>query len=166
MAGRGGRKIHQPNMNVAKIPSPSATPRDFFEITFQAEAGAAYHLWIRGRADNDQWSNDSIYVQFDGTITAPGGSPIYRIGTTSSLAWNLEECSGCGESGWGWEDNGWGVVNQLGADIYFAQTGSQRLRVQAREDGVAIDQIVLSAERYVRTRPGTAKNDATILARQ
>jgi hypothetical protein len=39
----------------------------------------------------------------------------------------------------------------------------RRLRIQVREDGVSIDQIVLSAVQYRSTRPGTAKNDTVIL---
>ena len=39
----------------------------------------------------------------------------------------------------------------------------KRLRIQVREDGVSIDQIVLSAVKYRTTRPGTAKNDTLIL---
>jgi hypothetical protein len=39
-----------------------------------------------------------------------------------------------------------------------------RIRVQTREDGVMIDQIVLSANKYKTTRPGGVKNDATILS--
>jgi hypothetical protein len=35
----------------------------------------------------------------------------------------------------------------------------QRIRIQTREDGVSIDQIVLSAEKYKTSRPGRAKDD-------
>jgi hypothetical protein len=35
--------------------------------------------------------------------------------------------------------------------------------IQTREDGVSIDQVVLSSRKYFTTRPGLAKNDATIL---
>ena len=38
-----------------------------------------------------------------------------------------------------------------------------RIRIQTREDGVIIDQIVLSANKYRSTRPGAVKNDGTIL---
>jgi hypothetical protein len=37
--------------------------------------------------------------------------------------------------------------------------------IQTREDGVSVDQIVLSADKYVTGRPGAAKNDRTILPR-
>jgi hypothetical protein len=76
---------------------------------------------------------------------------------------NLEECSGCGESGWGWEDDGWGAVNLNGVTLRFPEGGVQTIRIQTREDGVSIDQIVLSSGKYKTTRPGTAKNDTVKL---
>jgi hypothetical protein len=41
--------------------------------------------------------------------------------------------------------------------------GPRTIVIQTREDGVSIDQVVLSAEKYLTTRPGTAKNDRPIL---
>jgi hypothetical protein len=78
---------------------------------------------------------------------------------------NLEECVNCGISGWGWEDDGWGAKDRNGVMLRFPQGGRQTLRIQTREDGVSIDQIVLSAVKYRTVRPGTAKNDNTILSR-
>jgi hypothetical protein len=40
------------------------------------------------------------------------------------------------------------------------------MRIQVREDGVQIDQIVLSAGRYLTTPPGAVSNDATIVPKQ
>jgi hypothetical protein len=74
----------------------------------------------------------------------------------------LEDCGNCGVAGWGWQDNGYGVV---GPTITFAQSGPQRLRIQTREDGLGIDQIVFSAGTYLTQAPGAAKHDATIVAR-
>jgi hypothetical protein len=104
-----------------------------------------------------------VHVQFSGSVTSTG-TATYRIGTTSATSYNLEACSGCGLSGWGWEDNGWGI-GVLGPQIYFATTGTQRIRIQSREDGLSIDQIVLSAQKYLTTAPGPTKNDTTILSR-
>jgi hypothetical protein len=100
-------------------------------------------------------------VQFSGGVNASGVA-VYRIGTTASTEYNLESCSGCGLSGWGWEDNGWGT-GVLGPPIYFATTGTQTIRVQPREDGLSIDQIVLSPGQFLGTSPGAAKNDQRIL---
>ena len=64
---------------------------------------------------------------------------------------SVEPCSGCGVSGWGWEDNGYGGNGPV---ISFATGGQQTIRVQRREDGVSIDQIVLSAATYLYQAPG------------
>ena len=63
---------------------------------------------------------------------------------------------------WGWNDNGYGY---LADPVYFATTGAQTIRVLRREDGIAIDQIVLSAGTYLTTAPGAAKNDTTVIPR-
>jgi hypothetical protein len=159
----GGSRMWNPNANGAKLNTAVATPPSFIELAFTAEAGRPYRLWIRGKAENNAWSDDSVHVQFSGSVTSAGDAT-FRIGTTSSTVFNLEACSGCGVSGWGWEDNGWGP-GVPGPTIYFAATGSQRIRIQTREDGLSIDQIVLSAERFLTASPGSTKNDVTILPR-
>jgi len=55
------------------------------------------------------------------------------------------------------------TTNRNGVTLRFREAGMKRLRIQVREDGVSIDQIVLSAVKYRTTRPGTAKNDTVIL---
>jgi hypothetical protein len=54
-------------------------------------------------------------------------------------------------------------VGVLGPVISFAVTGPQRMRIQNREDGLAIDQIVLSPGTYLERAPGALTNDRTIL---
>jgi phosphatidylserine/phosphatidylglycerophosphate/cardiolipin synthase-like enzyme len=159
----GGSRVHLPDAGAAKIASPVASPANYFELTFTAEAGKAYRLWIRGKAQNNYWGNDSVFVQFSGSMTS-GGSARWRIGTASATEWNLEDCSGCGLSGWGWQDNGWGT-GVMGPLVYFASTGTQRIRIQQREDGISIDQIVLSPATYLNTSPGALTNDSRILPR-
>jgi hypothetical protein len=158
-----GHRTYNPDRGAAKVNTPAAEPAHYFDIWFIPDPTQDYKLWIRGKAENNGWANDSAWLQFDTAIDA-AGAPAYRIGTASGLPFNLEECSGCGVSGWGWEDDGWGAVNRNGGTIRFADGGWQRIRIQTREDGLSIDQIVLSAEKYKTSRPGTAKNDSTILA--
>jgi hypothetical protein len=157
----GLARVQNPDKGAAKIATPLATPADYFEQTFTAQAGIAYRLWIRAIAERNSYANDSAYVQFSGTIDE-SGAPAWRIGTTSATAYVLENCSGCGVSGWGWQDNGYGL-SVLGPAVAFAASGSQTIRIQAREDGIGIDQIVLSPITYQTTAPGATKNDATIL---
>jgi all-beta uncharacterized protein len=160
----GNLRMWQPDQGVPKITTPSADPANYFEITFNADAGKAYHLWMRLKADNDSYQNDSVWVQFNGSVDS-AGNPVYRIGSTSGTFVSLEECSGCGEQAWGWQDNAYGSPGDLGPDIYFAQSGPQSIRIQQREDGVSIDQIVLSAVKYKTAAPGVNKNDTTIVPR-
>jgi predicted amidohydrolase len=153
----GGFAMHHPDQGVPKLPSPLATPTHYFELTFTAQANVLYHLWARIKAENDEWPNESVFIQFS------SGTP-YTIGTTSGADINLENCSGCGVAGWGWQDNGWGT--QLdGPDITFTTGGVKTLRVQTREDGTYIDQIILSPARHLTTAPGPLKNDSTIYPR-
>jgi hypothetical protein len=130
-------------------------------MTFTAEAGRPYRLWIRAKALNDFWASDSVWVQFSDSVNS-SGTPVYRIGTTTGTEINLEDCSGCGLSGWGWQDNGWGV-GVFGPQIFFQSTGTHTIRVQGREDGISIDQIVLSPGTYLNNSPGALKNDNTVL---
>jgi len=156
----GGARLYNPNAGLAKVAAVAA-PIDYFEMTFTAEAAKAYRLWIRARADSNNWANDSVSVQFSGSVTA-SGAPVFRIGTTSATVYTLEDCTNCGVAGWGWQDNGYGA-GVLGPLIYFQATGTQTIRVQRREDGISIDQIVLSAQQFITSAPGALKNDSTIL---
>jgi hypothetical protein len=157
----GGARVQSPNLGAPKVTPALRSPKNYIELTFIAEAGRPYHLWVRGRAESNHWANDSVHVQFDNTVTATGAAA-YRIGTSSSAEVNLENCSGCGLSGWAWQDNGYGAGVQ-GPPIFFAATGPQRIRIQTREDGIALDQIVLSSGRFLSAPPGGLKNDDTIL---
>jgi hypothetical protein len=159
----GGARLHNPNASAARVNTPLASSLNYFEMTFDAKAGRPYRLWLRGKADNNGWANDSVWVQFSASVNA-SGAPVSRIGTASAEPVNLEDCSGCGLSGWGWQDNGYGS-GVMGPLIYFETSGTQTIRVQVREDGFSIDQIVLSPETYLNSSPGSLKNDTTILPR-
>ena len=142
----------------------SASPTNYFEMTFDAPANTGYRIWLRAKATSDSWANDSVYIQFSDSADA-ASTPKYLIGTSDATWFSLEQCSGCGVAGWGWEDNGWGTPATMGPLIYFTTNGTHRIRIQPREDGVAIDQIVLSAnpQTYLNVAPGANKNDQTIV---
>ncbi len=156
-----GGRLYYPNLGGPKSTAPEAAPAAYADLYVNADPTQTYKLWVRLKADGNSWANDSIWMQFDSAIASDGKS--YAIGTTSGLAINLEECSGCGVSNWGWEDDGWGAVNRNGVTLRFPEGGRRRIRIQVREDGVSVDQIVLSAVKYRTSRPGTAKNDTVIL---
>lgn len=140
--------------------APLANPVDYVDVAFDAPAAAAFHVWLRLRAAADSKWNDSVWVQFSDARV--NGSPAYALNSTSGLAVNLEPCSGCGVSGWGWQDGAYWLGQA--ATVTFASSGTHTLRVQTREDGVAFDQIVLVAATS-NTAPGQPSNDSTIVPR-
>jgi PKD repeat protein len=156
-----GFRMRYPNAGAARLDPALAKPLHYFDLSFTAQAGVGYRLWMRGKADSNSTNNDSVWVQFSDSLNS-SGQAVYRINTTSATMFNLEDCTGCGLSGWGWNDNTFGGMGPL---IYFATTGTHTIRVQMREDGLAIDQIVLSPQLYLSHAPGAAKNDSTILSR-
>jgi hypothetical protein len=153
----GGFTLKEVDRGRAKMTAPAATPASYVDVPFTAEAGTAYHLWFRMKAQNNSLASDSVYVQFSGATDA-NRQPVYPMNSTKGASVILEDGSGAGIAGWGWTDNAYG---SLGAPIYFALPGPQTLRIQTREDGVSIDQIVISAARYLTTAPGATKNDTT-----
>jgi hypothetical protein len=161
----GGFAAHHPNAGAPRVTAPLASPTHYFEMTFVAEAGIDHHLWIRGRADGNVWPNDSVYVQFSDSVDT-AGAPRWRLGTTSGTTVQIERCVNCGLRGWGWNDNDGSLSNDpnaAGGHVRFETSGRHTIRVQTREDGLRIDQIVISASRYLSTSPGAGTNDATIL---
>jgi hypothetical protein len=158
--GAGGQKMSSRDLGWSAPNAPLASPAHYFEATFQGEAGVPYRVWLRLRAAaNSKW-NESVWVQFSGAVNASGAA-LWRTGSTSALLVNLEDCSGCGVSGWGWQDNAWWLGTS--SIVRFASTGSQTIRIQTREDGVDIDQIVLSATTYLNSPPGALRDDTTIV---
>ncbi|HXF12504.1 MAG TPA: PKD domain-containing protein [Terriglobales bacterium] len=155
----GGSAMTTP-VSATKVSTPLASPANYFQMTFPANSGQAYHLWIRGKAANNSYSHDSAYVQFSDSVTSSGAATD-RIGTASAAAIVLQGCTGNSEQGWGWEDNGW---CGSGINVHFQSTGTHTVRVQLRESGFEIDQIVLSPQTYLTAAPGSRTSNNTILA--
>jgi hypothetical protein len=162
--GAGGFRLENPNAGAPKLTAPLASPTGYFDLSFTAAAGVPYRLWIRGKAAGNAYANDSVFVQFSDSVTADG-APQWRIGSTSATTVSIEDCSGCGLQGWGWQDNAYGT-GALGPLVHFASSGTHTIRVQTREDGLSIDQIMLSGADHLTTSPGATKNDGTIYPEQ
>ena len=156
-----GRSMTSSDLGWSSTNAPLASPANYFEMTFDAPAGTPYRIWARLRATNNSKWNDAVWMQFSDALV--NGSAAYRIGTTSGLMVNLERCSGCGTAGWGWHNTAY-WLSQATA-VTFSSTGTHTIRVQTREDGVEIDQIVLSPVTYYSNSPGSITNDTTILSK-
>ncbi len=150
-----GRALLNPDLGVPKA-SPLANPQDYIDLKFNAPANTQYHIWVRMKATNDQYVNDSVSVQFSDPTDG------ISIGTTNAWPVILENGRGAGEMGWGWNDN---AYEGMGPAIAFQTSGTHTIRFQTREDGLMFDQIVLSPSKYFGTSPGSYKNDNTIISK-
>jgi hypothetical protein len=156
----GGAAMWNTDGAQAKISPALAAPPNKFEMTFTAKAGIAYQLWVRLRPQNNSASNDSIHLQFNDSVNSTGAA-VMRIGSASSSEVILQDgASAPVPHGWGWADNGWDTAP---VPIYFAASGTHTVRVQQREDGAIVDQIVLSPNTYMSVPPGARRDDTTIL---
>lgn len=160
-SGAGGMAVQSTDWAWTNT-SALASPNDYFEADFTAQANTAYHVWLRLRGTSNSKYNESVWVQFDDTVSDTG-SPMYRVGTSDALLINLESCRGCGMAGWGWQDRAYWLSQS--PIVRFSTTGSHRIRVQIREDGVGIDQIVLSPSTYLTRSPGLVANDTVVVSK-
>jgi hypothetical protein len=155
-----GVKLVTTNVGVANTTSPLAAPSDYVDVTFNANAGTAYRIWLRLQALNNDKSNDAVWVQFSDALV--NGAPAYRMNTSSGLLVNLAtDSTAASLNRWGWQNGAYWLSQPT--VVSFATSGSRTLRIQVREDGVQLDQIVLSPGTYLNAPPGTVSNDATIV---
>ncbi|HXD74729.1 MAG TPA: hypothetical protein VN628_13370, partial [Vicinamibacterales bacterium] len=160
--------VHTPNLTGGAL----ASPNDYVDVTFNANAGVPYTLWLRIEGTGNSKNTDSIYVQFSDALA--GGAPIYPIGTTQALTVNLStDVTASSDKQWGWVNGAYWLSQP--ATVTFAGSGQHTLRIQVREYGVMLDQIVLSPVQYFNASascptacagaPGPVTNDATIVSK-
>ena len=59
-----GVRMRNPDAGAAKLDDCERITRKLLRGHFNVEAGKAYHLWLRMKADNNSTANDSVFVQF------------------------------------------------------------------------------------------------------
>ena len=71
-----GVPVFNPDKGAPKVVTPLADPANYVDIWFVADPTQEYKLWIRGKAQNDSWANDSAWVQFDLSLDAGGATRV------------------------------------------------------------------------------------------
>ena len=156
----GSVKLVTPDNGVANANNPLASPTDYFDVTFNADANTPYRIWLRLKATANSKFNDAVWVQFSDALAS--GSPVYQLNSTSGLLVNLAtDGSANSLNNWGWQNTAYWLSQAT--TLTFASSGPHTLRIQIREDGVQLDQIVLSPSTYLSSAPGSVTNDNTIV---
>ena len=154
-----GVKLQTTDKNLSYANSPLAAPSHYFDVTVTPLADTPYTIWLRLKARSDNKFNDAVWVQFSNARV--NGAPMYAINSTSGLLVNLAStASGASLRNWGWENSAYWLSQP--ATLTFPG-GPQTLRIQIREDGVELDQIVLSPATYLNVAPGGRTDDRTIV---
>jgi hypothetical protein len=152
--------LKTPDLGLAEPDLPVASPIHYVDASFIAEAGTSYRVWLRLRAANSNKYNDSVWVQFSDAIA--NGAPAYRINSRQGLLVNLATNATADSVWiWGWANDAYWLSQPT--KVSFATGGMHTIRVQIREDGVHLDQIVLSPVQYMGDAPGSTTNDRTIV---
>jgi hypothetical protein len=158
----GGQTLSSADKGWSSPDTALAAPADYVEFTFNAPSKTPYRLWVRMRAASNNKFNDSLFAQFSDAVSGTG-STLYPIGTTTALTLNLQWSNGAKLNGWGWVSGAYWLSQT--SMVSFSNTGAHTLRLQTREDGVQIDQIVLSPVTYLSSSPGQKSGDSTIIAK-
>jgi hypothetical protein len=155
-----GTKLETTDAGESWINAPVASPTHCVDVTFNANAGVPYTIWLRLRALANSKYNDAVWVQFSDAFA--GGSQVFPLNSTSGLLVNLATDSAATSlNAWGWQNGAYWLSQPT--TVTFGTSGSHTLRIQLREDGVQLDQIVLSPSTYLNTAPGSVTNDNTIV---
>ena len=165
-----GTKLATADTGFAATSAPLAAPADYVDVAFTASAGVPYTLWLRVQALNNNKFNDSLWVQFSDAQL--NGSAIYPMNSTEGLDVNLATDAAAGSlQGWGWVNGAYWLSQP--ATITFANSGAHTMRIQLREDGVELDQLLLSPTKYFNAgascpvscggAPGPVSNDHTVV---
>jgi hypothetical protein len=141
----GSIKLTTPAGSAPNTSAPLASPADYVDIPFTTATNTPYTLWIRVKATNNSKFSDSFWVQF--SDAQAGGTGVYPIGTSSGLLVNLAtDSTATSLSDWGWVDGAYWMTQP--ATFTFSTT-QHTLRLQPREYGVQIDEIVLSPSSFL-----------------
>ena len=76
-AAASGGRAYDPNGGAPKAAAPKANPTSYAIVKFFADPSQTYKVWVRLKADGNNWANDSVFLQFSGAAGPSGdaGSP-------------------------------------------------------------------------------------------
>lgn len=115
---------------------PLAEPVDYADFEFWADGAKTYTIWLRGRSAGDG-DSDSVWLQFGDFIGTDNLPDSHR------RPWGLGNWrDAVGPGVWTWSSS---MPGASPVTVTFEESGRHRMRLQVKNGGHVIDQILLSA---------------------
>ena len=70
-------KLTTPDNGVAFADNPVASPQNYVDVTFNADANTPYAIWLRLKATANSKCNDAVWVQFSDALA--NGAPVVPV---------------------------------------------------------------------------------------
>ena len=156
----GGARLQSPDLESPSWPLRPVSPARYFELTVNALAGGGVPA-VDPRAGARQHLHERLGVRAVRRQRGPvrhAGLPDRHDGRHGLQRGGLQRLRRRG-LGLGRQR----IRGERPAQSHSATDGPQRIRVQVREDGLGIDQVVLSSSQWVTKAPGATKNDTVVL---
>jgi hypothetical protein len=97
-----GTKLVTSGSGFATTEVALASPAHYVDVTFTAQAGIPYAVWLRLNALNDNKFNDSVWVQF--SDASANGAPSIRSIPGRACALSGDRRDRVSLDGWGWQN--------------------------------------------------------------
>ena len=149
-ASPGGRLVGTPNTGDELDPPPENDPHVTFMVPVRA--GVPYRCWIHMKvgAPKGKSQANMFWVQFSDAVDE-ANREVFRPRTESYLT-----ARGPTREGWAWVGCDLEDSSPSESLVRFRKSGEVTVRLQAGQEGVGFDQLVLSPERFLEQPPTEA----------
>jgi hypothetical protein len=134
-----GYMVALPDAGVNAGNGPSLFPALYLDYCLEFPVAGTYYFWLRGATGDNAGTGNSIHIALDGTN--PNATYNNRVGNDIN-DWGAS----CGTAlGWGWVREAGGNAGAP-ARVDVPAAGIHSFRIWMREDGVKLDQFVLTTD--------------------
>ena len=141
-AAGGAKRLWNMNAGAAKITTAAARPASYVDLTFHAVPDRHTTCGCAGAPKGNIYPNDSVFVQFSNSVTSAAQPTLpYRHDLRGRVQPGGLQRLRHVRVGLAGQRVG---LRRDGCAHLLQHVGPQTMRIQSREDGLSIDQIILS----------------------
>ena len=144
----GGKLVGTPNAGGNLDPPPESDPHVTHKL--KVEGGVAYRVWVRMKvgAPKGVSKANKLFVQFSNAVDAKGKT-FLKPESASYLT-----AQGPTTPGWAWV--ACEIAGATGTKVKFKNSAEVTVYIQAGQEGVGFDQLLLSPARFLDAAPTEA----------